>query len=85
MTDEGDVRLDQLKPHQFGVIQHIEAADDDSERLMTMGVCAGRTVELVKSGDPLILKVFASRIGLSARLAARVFVQPLGDRPSGAG
>lgn len=82
MMELGDLRLDQLQPHQFGVIQDIEAADDDSERLMTLGVCSGRTVELIKAGDPLILRVFATRIGLSARLAARVIVRPLTETPS---
>jgi Fe2+ transport system protein FeoA len=35
----------------------------------------GRRVELVKGGDPLILRVFGSRLGLSAALAARVRVE----------
>lgn len=74
---ETRMRLDQLGPHCFGIIEHIEASDDDSERLMSMGVCTGRTVELIKTGDPLILRVFATRIGLSARLATRVYVRPL--------
>ena len=82
MHDETGVRLDQLEPHQFAVIQHIAVDDDDAQRLMSLGVCAGRTVELIKAGDPLILKVFATRIGLSARLAARVFAQPLPEQSS---
>jgi hypothetical protein len=32
-------------------------------------------VELLHVGDPLILKVFGSRIGLSAELASRVSVE----------
>jgi Fe2+ transport system protein FeoA len=32
-------------------------------------------VELVRAGDPLILKVFGSRLGISAELAARVQVE----------
>ena len=40
-----------------------------------LGVCVGRRVELVKGGDPLILRVFGSRLGLSAALAARVRVE----------
>jgi Fe2+ transport system protein FeoA len=68
--------LDRLRPHQCAIVREIEGPDDDMERLMAMGVCAGRSVELVQTGDPLILKVFGSRIGLSARLAARVRVEP---------
>jgi Fe2+ transport system protein FeoA len=69
-------RLDELKAHQCAVVDHIEAEDEEMSRLMAMGVCTGRTIELVKSGDPLILKVFGSRIGVSARLARRVRVTP---------
>lgn len=69
-------RLDELEPHQCAVVDHIEAEDEEMARLMSMGVCAGRTIEMIKSGDPLILKVFGSRIGVSARLAHRVLVTP---------
>ncbi len=69
-------RLDELRPHQCAVVDRIEAEDDEMARLMAMGVCTGRTIEMVKSGDPLILKVFGSRIGVSARLASRVLVTP---------
>jgi Fe2+ transport system protein FeoA len=75
------VRLDQLTQRVFGLVADIEAPDDDTARLMSLGVCAGRLFELVKTGDPLILRVFATRIGLSARLAARVYVRPFtGER-----
>jgi Fe2+ transport system protein FeoA len=70
------VPLDRLSPHQCALVRQVEARDDDMERLMAMGVCAGRTVELVQTGDPLIFKVFGSRIGVSARLASRVLVEP---------
>ena len=59
------------------MIERLDVAEDDAARLMSLGVCAGRTVELIQAGDPLILKVFASRIGLSARLAQGVFVTPV--------
>ncbi len=66
--------LTQLKPHQFGILQHVDAKDGEIERLMAMGLCEGRTVELVQAGDPLILKVYGTRIGISARLAAKLRV-----------
>jgi len=72
------VYLHQLKPHQCAVVQEVEAPDSDLERLMAMGVCGGRTVELVQLGDPLILKVYGTRVGLSARLAAKIRVSPCG-------
>ena len=41
-----------------------------------MGVCVGRRLMLVRPGDPMIVKVLGSRIGISARLADQVMVLP---------
>jgi Fe2+ transport system protein FeoA len=68
--------LNELRPGVCAAVTRIEAADDDIRRLMTMGVCAGRKVELVQPGDPLILRVLGSRIGISERLARKVRVEP---------
>ncbi len=56
------------------LVHHVEAEDDDMRRLMSMGICAGRRIEVIQHGDPMILKVFGSRLGVSRRLAARVLV-----------
>jgi Fe2+ transport system protein FeoA len=69
------VRLDELRPKTCAVVRSISTDDDDTQRLKTLGVCVGRRVELVRSGNPLILKVFGSRLGISAELAARVQVE----------
>jgi Fe2+ transport system protein FeoA len=69
------VRLDELPAHTCAVVREIATDDEDSHRLKTLGVCVGRRVELMRVGDPLILKVFGSRLGLSAELAARVQVE----------
>ena len=71
----GLIRLDELPPRVCAVVRSIETDDDEMQRLKTMGVCLGRRVELVRAGDPIILKVFSSRLGLSAALAARVRVE----------
>ena len=68
--------MNQLKPHQCGVVQEVEAQDSELERLMAMGVCGGRTVELVQLGDPLVLKVYGTRVGVSARLASKIRIAP---------
>ena len=69
------VRLDELPPHVCAVVRQVDTDDEDTQRLKTLGVCLGRRVELVRVGDPLILKIFGSRLGLSAELAARVRVE----------
>jgi len=69
------VRLDQLPPSTCAVVRRIESEDEDVQRLKTLGICVGRRVELIKAGDPLIVRVFGSRLGLSAQLAARVWLE----------
>ncbi len=69
------MRLDQLPPRVCAVVRSIATDDEDTKRLKTLGVCVGRRVELVRAGNPLILKIFGSRLGLSAELAMRVTVE----------
>jgi len=73
------IPLDRMKPGRCGFVQAVDAADDDLQRLQAMGVCEGRRVEVVKHGDPLILRVFGSRLGVSARLATMILVEPCPD------
>lgn len=73
------VGLHELGPSQCGTVCEVDAADGGAGQLMAMGVCVGRQVEVVKPGDPLILRVLGSRIGVSARLARRVRVRVCTD------
>ena len=74
-TTCGMTRLDRLAPHRHAVVRRIVSVGDVIERLKTLGICPGRQVELVKCGDPLILRVFRSRLGLSSSLAECVWVE----------
>jgi Fe2+ transport system protein FeoA len=78
MSHQSQIRLDELAIHKCAIVHHVEAQDDDLERLMAMGLCRGRAVELIQAGDPMILRVYGSRIGVSARLASRIIVAPCG-------
>ena len=80
-VDLGDrIPLDRIEVGHCAKVTEVEASEADIEQLMAMGVCVGRRVMLMQTGDPLILKVLGTRIGVSARLASNVKVQPcLGD------
>ena len=70
------VHLDDIQPTHCGLVASVQAGESEIERLKSMGVCVGRRLMLVRSGDPMIVKVLGSRIGISARLARRVMVIP---------
>jgi Fe2+ transport system protein FeoA len=75
-ADSG-VPLTALTEGRTGRIVSVDIDDShDLERLEVMGLCPGRIVEIVKRGDPMIVRVLSSRIGLAAVLAERVAVRP---------
>ncbi len=68
------VHLDEIQPDHCGLVAAVRAGEDEIERLKSMGVCVGRRLMLIRPGDPMIVKVLGTRIGISARLADRVMV-----------
>ena len=72
---EPDARaLSSLVPGRVAVIARVDEDHEHANRLKALGLCVGRKLQVVKTGDPLIVRVLGSRLGLSARLAERVFV-----------
>jgi Fe2+ transport system protein FeoA len=70
-----EARLNELPPRTCAMVRRIETGSEDVRRLQSLGICVGRQIEIIKSGDPLIVRVFGSRLGLAASLAARVWLE----------
>ena len=70
------VPVDELHAGRCGAIVRVQADPSDVNRLAGMGICVGRQVQLVKRGDPMILRVYGTRIGLSSRLGRGIHVVP---------
>lgn len=69
--------LQELSPDSVALIASLNVPEDDAIKLKAMGICVGRQVQLVRSGDPLIIRVLGTRVGMSARLAAGVVVESI--------
>ena len=67
--------LNELPSISRAVVLHIEPAGEAMQRLMAMGLCVGRELEVVRQGNPLILRLLGARIGVSSRLARHVIVE----------
>lgn len=55
----------------------IQSVSDDGEmslRLKRLGLCENRRVEVLTAGDPMVVRVVGSRVGLSRELARLVAV-----------
>jgi Fe2+ transport system protein FeoA len=78
--DGGPRPLTELLEGATGRVASIDVRDEvDLQRLEIMGLCAGRTVEVVKRGDPMIVRVLGTRIGIAAELAECASVHPHTD------
>lgn len=64
------------KPGMF-CIQTVAGDDEASLRLKRLGMCEKRRVEVVNAGNPMVVRVVGSRVGLSRELAQLVTVDAL--------
>jgi Fe2+ transport system protein FeoA len=76
---EGRVRLSELPAGAVARVANVAGECGDAVRLKSLGICVGRRIQLIKSGDPLVVRVLGARVGLSVRLAACVSVAQLED------
>ena len=45
-----------------------------ADRLQIMGLCPGRHVKIIRTGDPLVIRVLETHLGVSAELARDIIV-----------
>lgn len=66
---------DRLASGECGLICEIDGDHEDVERLKVMGICLGRRLHVIKRGDPMIVSVMGTRLGIAGRLARHVLVR----------
>jgi len=70
------VRLNQCLPGRYRC-DDIHASGNTALRLKRLGICEGLMLELIRSGDPLIVEVLGTRVGISRQVAAEISVAPI--------
>jgi Fe2+ transport system protein FeoA len=68
-------QLHELPPGGHGVVHAVRGSDAALLRLMAMGLCVGREVEVIRQGNPLIVRLLGARVGVSERLAQNVVIE----------
>ena len=56
---------------------NVKGNGDDALRLKRLGICAGRKVEVMQTGDPMVLNVVGTQVGVSRIAAELVVVEPI--------
>ena len=64
------IRLSDISTTGRFAVQTVEDHGEETVRLKRLGVCERRDVEVLQVGDPMIVRVVGSRIGISRRLAS---------------
>ena len=75
-VEQAVTTLDALRRGACATIESVQAGPFDAERLKAMGLCAGRRVTVLKPGQPMIVTVMGTRIGLDRNLARFVVLVP---------
>ncbi len=66
------IRLSDIRSAGRYAVQTVDDRGEETTRLKRLGVCERRSVEVLQIGDPMIVRVVGSRIGISRRLASHV-------------
>ena len=75
-TANRDIPLSDASAGTYSCVR-LDASGDDSIRMKRLGICEKRSLEIVNCGDPMIVKVCGSQIGISRQLAGLVTVRQL--------
>ena len=62
--------------HARMIVRRVDSDDRNEIRLKRLGICEGKWIHVIQSGDPLIIQVAGCRIGISRHLACNVHVVP---------
>jgi len=74
------VPLTTLRSGCCATVQQRSMSPEDSELLGAMGLTDRCRLRICRVGEPCIIQVAATRLGLSAAMARKILVQP--DQPS---
>ena len=68
-------KLSNIDAHVCAIVRAIDVEDEDTARLKTLGLCVGRQIEVTRRGDPMVVKIFGSRLGVARTLLDRIRVE----------
>lgn len=71
-----ELTLSELPLKTLGRITGIGPCEMLADRLKSLGLCEGRTVRLIKHGEPCIVSVYGSQLGLARDVANQIRVVP---------
>ncbi len=74
-SKDGSVRLSSIASGCGLRVSGLAVEGEDANRLKRMGICIGRSIDLVQSGDPMIVRSVGCQLGVSRRLADGILIE----------
>lgn len=71
----GDKRLSDLRPGEAGAVSMSALGEGDRALLQALGLAEAAQVRLCQAGNPCIVQVRATRIGLAETVARQILVR----------
>jgi|Deesub1362A_J573_1020465.scaffolds.fasta_scaffold00039_8 ferrous iron transport protein A len=72
------VRLNELKPHEEGVVVELMAGKGLTRRLCEMGIVPGARVKVLLIGHgPIVVETMGSRIAIGKGMASKILVEKI--------
>lgn len=69
-----EIAMSELRKGARGRIVRVVGQTAEATRLKALGVCEGRSIEVLRTGDAWVVRVLGSRIGISRELASSVLL-----------
>ena len=71
------VTLRSMRAGEVGLVTGLNNTGASARRLAELGVTRGRTVEMIRSGAPCIVRIDHTRLSMGASLQESVLLSPL--------
>jgi Fe2+ transport system protein FeoA len=75
------IPLTQLKKGERAIVQHTGLSEHDARLLDAMGLSDQSEVRVCRAGTPCIVQIEATRLGISADMAAKIVATPCSCYP----
>ncbi len=69
--------LTELSAGEVCRVEAVDAGFENAARMAGLGVSIGREVRVVRAGEPMVVQIYGSRIGLARAIASRIRVAPI--------
>ena len=79
-TENAYQSLVDLPKNAVCAVHAVDVSEEHTRRLAGLGLTAGREVRVVKRGEPTIVQVYGTRIGIAKSLAQEIRVVPNGTQ-----